>query len=438
MACHVRRVAWRWRGEHLPIRFAVDMASQVPTTRNSFDELSKAKPHSYSHWHLTYRFQSGKVPPMNPVRFGVVGVGGMGGHHAKTLSEMPEVQLVAVADLNPDTAQRVASETGARAFSDSRALLGSGVEAVLIATPHPFHAAVTREAARRGVHVLSEKPLAVSASEADAMIAQCDEAGVLLGVMFQQRTNGARLAMREMIQRGELGELHRISMTAPWYRTQAYYDSGSWRGTWKGEGGGILMNQAPHSLDQFVWLFGRSPSSVHAICDTRLHTIEVENVAVALCDYRRGVTGQFYASTSDVPSGERVEIAGDRGLLVHDERGLRFLELRTPLSQHLREAAGGFEAPEREWRTIEHPADAETHVKVVAAFARAVRENDASLLVANGRDGLAALELANAILLAGATRREVSLPLARAAFDDLLRALQNGERTLSGHSEGRV
>jgi len=375
---------------------------------------------------------------MNPVRFGIVGVGGMGGHHAKTLGQMPETQLVAVADLNPDTAQRVASETGARAFSDSRALLESGVEAVLIATPHPFHAAVTREAATRGVHVLSEKPLAVSSSEADAMIAGCNEAGVLLGVMFQQRTDGARLAMRGMIQRGELGALHRISMTAPWYRTQAYYDSGSWRGTWKGEGGGILMNQAPHSLDQFVWLFGRSPSSVLAICETRLHNIEVENVAVALCDYGEGVTGQFYASTSDVPSGERVEIAGDRGLLVHDEHGLRFLELVTPLSQHLREAKGGFDTPERAWRTVEHSNEVEAHVKVVVAFARAVRENDASLLVASGRDGLAALELANAILLAGATRREVSLPLSRAGFDDLLRALQEGERTLGGRSSGNL
>jgi len=375
---------------------------------------------------------------MIPVRFGVVGVGGMGGHHAKMLSQMPETQLVAVADLNPDTVQRVASETGARAFADARSLLESGIEAVLIATPHPFHAAVTRDAAARGVHVLSEKPLAVSSSEADAMIAQCDEAGVLLGVMFQQRTDGARLAMREMIERGELGALHRISMTAPWYRTQAYYDSGSWRGTWKGEGGGILMNQAPHNLDQFVWLFGRSPSSVQAICDTRLHSIEVENVAVAVCDYGQGVTGQFYASTSDVPSGERVEIAGDRGLLVHDEHGVRFLELGTPLSQHLREAKGGFDAPEREWRTIEHPAHGQEYTKVVVAFARAIRENDASLLIANGRDGLAALELANAILLAGATRREVFLPLSRAAFDDLLRALQEGKRTLSERSAGNM
>jgi len=367
---------------------------------------------------------------MNPVRFGIVGVGGMGGHHARMLKELPEAELVAVADVNHETSGKVAAETGARAFADARELLESGVEAVLIATPHPFHAAVTLEAAHRGVHVLSEKPLAVSVSEADAMMRACDDAHVLLGVMFQQRTEGARRVMREMIGRGDLGPLHRIAMTAPWYRTQAYYDSGSWRGTWQGEGGGILMNQAPHSLDQFVWLFGRSPRSVQAICDTRLHSIEVENVAVALCDYGEGVTGQFYASTSDVPSGERVEIVGDRGVLRHDERGLQFLELETPLSQHLRESPNGFEAPRSAWRTIEYPQEAEAHAKVVAAFARAVRENDASLMIANGRDGRAALELANAILLAGATRHEVALPLDRAAFDGLMGELRAGERML--------
>ncbi len=364
---------------------------------------------------------------MSPVRFGIVGVGGMGGHHARMFGDLPEVQLVAVADVNPDTTQKVALETGARGFGSASDLLAwSEVEAVLIATPHLFHVPVALEAASRGIHVLSEKPIAVSVSQADAMIQACDEAGVLLGVMFQQRTESVRQTMRAMIEGGELGEVHRISMTAPWYRTQAYYDSGAWRGTWTGEGGGILMNQAPHSLDQFVWLFGRSPKSVQAICDTRGHSIEVENLAVAICDYGEGVTGQFYASTSDVPSGERVEIAGDRGLLLLDDRGLRFLELQTPLSKHLREAKGGFDTPERAWREVAHLKEGQDYSKVVLAFAHAIRSGDPSGLVADGRDGLAALELGNAILLAGYTRREVSFPLDRLAFDTMLQKLQGG------------
>ncbi len=374
---------------------------------------------------------------MQPVRLGIIGLGNMGAVHARSIAAIPEATLVAVADQNLALARTIAGETGVRAFPDAKALLESGeVEAVLVATPHFSHPDITFQAANKGVHVLCEKPLTVSVSAANTMVSACERAGVLLGVMFQQRTSPARTELKKMIERGELGSLHRINMVAPWYRTQAYYDSGSWRGTWQGEGGGILMNQAPHSLDQFVWLFGRSPQFVQAICDTRLHTIEVENLAVAICDYGDGVTGQFYASTSDIPTGECVEIAGDRGLVCLDERGLRFFELETPLSDHLKTAKGGFDAPAGAWRTIATGGDEQSHPAVIAAFARAVRAGDASLLVADGRAGRAALELANAILLAGYTRREVALPLDSAAFDDMLSQLQAGTapRELRAHA----
>ncbi|RYX84536.1 Gfo/Idh/MocA family oxidoreductase [bacterium] len=364
---------------------------------------------------------------MEPVRFGVVGVGGMGGSHARSFAQMPEATLVAVADVSEQTAQKVAEETGARAFADASSMLASGeVEAVLIATPHFFHAPVALDAASKGIHVLSEKPISVSVSTADEMIAACAAANVLLGVMFQQRTAPTRVTMKAMIDSGELGTLHRIAMTAPWYRTQAYYNSGAWRGTWKGEGGGILMNQAPHSLDQFVWLMGQTPKAVQAICDTRLHDIEVENLAVAICDFGDGKTGQFYASTSDVPSGERVEIIGDRGMLCLDDHGLRFLELETSLEEHLKTATGGFETPKRAWRDIPTGGEHQNHATVTAAFARAIRENDPSLMIANGEDGRDALELANAILMAGYKRREVPLPLDRSEFDTMLKNLQDG------------
>ena len=364
---------------------------------------------------------------MQPVQLGIIGLGNMGASHARSMADIPEVKLVAVADEEFARAQKMGAEVGVRAFAGASELLAAGeVEAVLIATPHFFHPTIALEAAALGIHVLSEKPLAVSVSAADAMIAACEKAGVLLGVVFQQRTDPARIELHKMLRRGDLGRLHRINMVAPWYRTQAYYDSGAWRGTWKGEGGGILMNQAPHSLDQFVWLFGRSPRSVQAICDTRLHGIEVENLAVAICDYGEGVTGQFYASTSDVPTPERVEIAGDRGFVCLDERGLRFLELETPLETHLQTATGGFDEPKSAWRTVETSGEGQSYAVVIASFARAVRANDASLLVADGEAGRAALELANAFLLAGYTRREVALPLDGTAFDAMLAQLQAG------------
>jgi predicted dehydrogenase len=351
----------------------------------------------------------------------------MGGHHARAFKDFEEGTLVAVADVNSETANKVADETGATAYTDANVLIDSGtVEAIIIATPHFFHPPVAKYAASRGVHVLTEKPVAVTVSAADEMIEAAEKGGILLGVMFQQRTENVRIKMKEMIDGGELGQVHRISMTAPWYRPQAYYGSGAWRGTWKGEGGGILMNQAPHSLDQFVWLAGGSPKSVQAIAQTRLHTIEVENTAMAICDFGDNKTGYFYASTAEVPGGERVEIAGDKGLLTLDDRGLRFFALESPISVHLPTATGAFEAPKGEWRDIEVEKGSGGYHAVIRAFCNAIRANDPSLMLADVREGLKALELANAILTAGYTRKEVQLPLDRALFDKNLELLQNG------------
>lgn len=353
----------------------------------------------------------------------------MGGHHARSFKDLEEGTLVAVADVNAETANKVAQETGAKAFVDANDLIDNGdVEAIIIATPHFFHPPVAQYAASRGVHVLTEKPIAVTVSAADSMIEAAEQGGVMLGVMFQQRTETVRLKMKEMIDGGELGSIHRISMTAPWYRPQAYYNSGAWRGTWKGEGGGILMNQAPHSLDQFVWLAGGSPQTVQAIASTRLHDIEVENTAMAICDFGDGKSGYFYASTAEVPGGERVEIAGDKGLLILDNRGMRFFELETPISQHLNTATGAFEAPKGQWRDIEVEKGGASYHAVIRAFCNAVRAGDPSLMLADGRAGLQALELANAILTAGYTRKEVQLPLDRALFDKNLELLQSGAK----------
>ena len=351
----------------------------------------------------------------------------MGGNHARAFAEIEEGTLVAVADVNAETAARVAQESGARAFESAEDLIENGdVEAILIATPHFFHPPVAEFAASKGVHVLSEKPIAVTVSAADSMVAAAAQNDVLLGVVFQQRLEAPRAKMKQMVESGALGELHRVSMVAPWYRPQAYYDSGAWRGTWKGEGGGILMNQAPHSLDQFIWLMGAQPQSVQAMADTRLHTIEVENTAMALVDFGPGKMGYFYASTAEVPGGERVELAGDKGLLVLDGQGLRFFQLETPISQHLHTAQGGFTAPKGEWQDIEIDLPGGGHRDVTRAFCRAVRANDPSLMVADGRQGVAALELANSILLAGYTRRQVELPVSRAAVDEMLESLQAG------------
>lgn len=364
---------------------------------------------------------------MNPLKLGVIGVGGMGGHHARSIAKLDEVTITAVADVNPDTAKLVGEEIGARSFSDYKPLIRSGeVEAILIATPHYFHPPIAQYAAQHGVHVLSEKPIAVTVKAADKMIAVCREKGVLLGIMFQQRTEPSRRKMKDMVDSGVLGDLHRVSMQAPWYRTQAYYDSGAWRGTWKGEGGGVLMNQSPHSLDQFNWI-GGMPKTIQAITTTRLHNIEVDNTSLSILDYGNGKIGWFYTSTAELPGNERIEVAGERGSLIWEDGKLRHFVASEPMSEHLRTSTGS-SGLTGEWHDVEVEGEPGSHLQVVQAFAQAVRQNDESLLIANGEDGLRSLELANAMLLAGYTRRETSLPLDRARFERTLEKLKAGAK----------
>lgn len=363
---------------------------------------------------------------MEPVKIGIVGVGGMGGSHATSMHEIQEVELTAVADVSPEVANRVAESTGAKAFTSYEEMIRKGgIEAVLIATPHFFHPPMAEYAARHGVHVLSEKPVAVTVAAADKMIKTCKDKGVKLGVMFQQRTDPARRKIREMVQSGVLGELHRVAMTVPWYRPQAYYDSGAWRGTWKGEGGGVLMNQAPHNLDQFVWL-GGMPQSVQALALTRHHKIEVDNTALAIFDYGNGKVGWLYVSTAELSIGERVELAGEKGALVLDNGKLRHYELEQSMTEHLPTEASMFGSIKGEWHDVELEDVPFGHIEVTRAFARAIRANDDSLMVATGEDGLRALEIANAMLLAGFTHREVELPVNRGKFERMLKKLQQG------------
>ncbi len=365
---------------------------------------------------------------MNPVKFGVIGVGGIGAVHAALLAQGEETQLVAVADVDQGRAERVARETGARPFCDYRLLVeASGAEAVIVAAPHPLHPAMAEDAARRGLHVLCEKPLATSVAAADRMLETCRRSGVLLGTVFQQRADPSRRAMKRLLEAGALGPLHRVSMEVSFYRPHAYYASAPWRGTWRGEGGGILM-QAAHAFDQLAWL-GGLPLGVQALTLTRLHDIEVENTAHALFDYGGGKSGWLYTSTAEVHSSERIEIAGDRGALLWEDGRLRHLSLPTSMSQHALSATRVFQGIGGTWRDIEVEAASEDfdepYRQVIRAFARAVRQGEPSLMLASGEDGLRSLELANAVLLAGRCRQEVALPLDRDRYERLLQTLQS-------------
>ncbi len=367
---------------------------------------------------------------MDPLRIGVVGVGGRGTRLLQTALALAEVRVAAVADVVEERARAAAQQAGGvPAYTSHMELMESGhVEAVLIGTPHPFHARIAVDAAARGLHILCEKPLAVEVSEGDRMVRAAAQAGVRLGIMFQRRLEPLHRRAHEIIASGALGELHELELVSTgWYRPQSYYESGAWRGTWTGEGGGILANQAPHDIDLLCWLGGPA-TALTAALGTRIHRIEVEDTVHAVLEYGGHRTGYYRATTSD-PLGRRsVEITGENGRIAIRDGKLLHCRYAVPLSEHI------LHSPERsrfqaEWQEIEVPATGDPTSAVIRNFVRAVGEGEP--LVATGEDGLRALELANAMHLAGIMHRRVALPVDRVAVGRLFEDLRAGRAGLA-------
>jgi predicted dehydrogenase len=355
---------------------------------------------------------------MEPLRIGLVGLGTMGRGHLEKEQALDEARIVAVADVVPAAVDEMKARYGLKGFYSYQEMVDSGeVEAVLIATPHPFHCPIAVYAAGRGLHVLSEKPIAVTVGEADRMLAAARQGGVKLGVMFQTRTDATYARAKEIVDSGALGQIYRTTMVATaWYRTQAYYDSGAWRGTWKDEGGGVVMNQAPHSLDAFLCI-GAKPGGFEARAWTRGHRIEVEDTVSAMLEYPSGASGYLYTTTAEWPGENRLEIVGDRGKLSVVDGRIQLYKLDKALQEEI-DTGDHWGKPTGSWQDVPVEAAPSGHAQVVRRFARWVRADEPP--VATGQDGLEQLELANALLLSGYRRQPVDLPLDRAAYDAFL------------------
>jgi predicted dehydrogenase len=356
----------------------------------------------------------------------ISGLGVMGRDHLKNalaLQEEGQLRLVGLADVEVERARDSGAAHGIPSFASTEALLDeTRPDFLVVATPHPAHEEATAAAAARGVHVLCEKPIAHTVAAADRMIETCRRAGVLLGIDFNQRTTPAYIRAHHLIAEGQLGELYRVSFIASgWYRTQSYYDSGGWRGTWAGEGGGVIMNQAPHHLDLYTWLAG-APQRVKATAMTRIHQIEVENTVAALLEHGSSRVDTFYTTTAEWPGRTEFMFAGERGRLVVSERQLRLYRLERSLSEELLNAPHGSK-PDGAWEDIvvePAPAGQSGHIALLRQFARAVRSGREADLVATGEDGRRALELGNAMLLSSFRNQSVDLPIDRQAYDALL------------------
>lgn len=348
------------------------------------------------------------------LRLAIVGLGNMGcGHLMNILKGMtPSVELTAVCDIRPD--RLVFAEKNAplaARFTDYEEMLSSGLcEAVLIATPHYFHPPMAIAAFEAGLHVLTEKPAGVRVSDVIAMNEAADRSGKVFGIMFNQRTGELFQKAREMVQSGVLGAPRRLTwIITNWYRTNAYYQSGDWRGSYAGEGGGVLLNQAPHNLDLMQWIFGM-PASLWATCTSgKYHDVEVEDEAILTMEYDSGATAQFITTTGEYPGTNRLEIVGDRGKIVLEGGLLRHYDSGFSANEHIRSAdtASSAEKPTVTEYTPSAPESA--HAGVLEAFARAILTG--SPLVADGREGIAMLSLANAAYLSQWEGRKVSLPL---------------------------
>jgi predicted dehydrogenase len=363
---------------------------------------------------------------MDRVRVGVIGTGGMGQAHCRLLRELEETELTAVCDIDPEVLEKVKEEYEVPGFLHYEELLDSGlVDAVTIATPHYFHPPIAIAAFQRGLHVLSEKPIGVTVKAADEMIRAARESGKKFAVMFQMRTaKYARLA-RKAIDEGIVGKLQRATLIMAWYRTQAYYESATWRATWSGEGGGVLLNQAPHDLDLFTWLVGM-PAKVTAQVRTRLHDIEVEDETFALLEFPNGAHGYIYATVNEVPGVDRFEIVGDKGKVLIDGGQTTIYRLERPISQFTVESEEMWGKIKAEEVTLEVPDAPSGHGAILQNFARAILYDEP--LIVPGEEGIRSLELANAILLSGKRNKTVHLPVDRDEYEELIESLKVSSR----------
>ncbi|WP_270494406.1 Gfo/Idh/MocA family protein [Eisenbergiella porci] len=374
---------------------------------------------------------------MKKVKLGIIGIGGMGSGHAKNIvaGKVSELELTAVADLR-DSRRIWAKENlpqEVHIFDDAESLISSGCcEAVLIATPHYEHPRITILALENGLHVLCEKPAGVYTKQVREMNEAAAASNKTFAIMFNQRTNCVYRKMKEIVDSGKMGQIKRVNwIITNWYRTQAYYDSGSWRATWDGEGGGVLLNQCPHNLDLLQWICGL-PVKVRAFCHNgKWHDIEVEDDVTAYLEFENGATGVFVTSTADAPGKNRFEILLEKGCLLCEDEKLTCYELDVNEREHCFSAKEGFATPSGHEAEIETDGQNPQHMGVMRAFAAHILHGEP--LVAAGEEGIRGLMLSNAMHLSSWTESTVQIP-----FDEERFLEQLNERRASSRIKKNV
>jgi predicted dehydrogenase len=350
------------------------------------------------------------------IRLAVIGVGAMGSQHVKDIQTMSGVQLVAICDLIPERME-ILSTCNTQFFTNYRDLLNSvELDGVLISTPHYDHSPIAIDCFHNGIHVLTEKPIAAHMSDGKLMVEAYKEAikhhsDLKFAIMFQQRTYGYWKKIKSMLDDGELGKLIRATwIITNWFRNQSYYDNGDWRATWKGEGGGVLINQCPHNLDLFQWFFGM-PEKVTAFAGFgKYHEIEVEDEVTAFFEYQNGMVGHFITSTGESPGTNRLEIIGEKGKLVFENNILTFWKNKISMLKQIQTSIDPYaftESAELEIPFEHHGLPG--HKIIIENFVNAIRGREE--LIVHGEEGLNQLQLSNSILLSSLLNNKILLPM---------------------------
>ncbi len=353
---------------------------------------------------------------MDKVRFGIVGLGNQGSFYVNLFKDnkVTDGVLTAVCDIDPAKIEKFKGICGdsVEYFDAASDMFKSGkIDIALIETPHFIHPDLAIEAMQAGLAVCVEKPAGVYTKQVEEMLKVADETGKMLGIMFNQRTNPLFRKMKQMISTGVVGEIKRTSwLITDWYRTQMYYDSGAWRATWAGEGGGVLYNQAPHQLDLFQWILGMTPSKVRAFChEGKWHDIEVEDDVTAYLEFPNGATGVFITSTGDAPGTNRFEVLGTKGKLVCEHGELIFYANGVDEREFCKSCEESFKQPPMTELKIKVEGENTQHRGILSNLAAAYLGKEK--LYADAHDGINGVSLANAMHLSSWLGETITMPI---------------------------
>lgn len=354
---------------------------------------------------------------MEKIKLGIIGIGNMGSSHASNIKngKCPEIELVAIADSNPERlgwAKQQNYAEGITYFDNALEMLDSGIiNACLIAVPHYDHTKYAIACMKRGIHVMVEKPAGVYTKQVREMNAEAEKhPDVVFGMMFNQRTNCLYRKLRELVQSGDYGQIRRTNwIITDWYRPQAYYDSGNWRATWAGEGGGVLLNQCPHQLDLWQWICEMPVKVESHLHFGKWHDIEVEDDVTAYVEYANGATGVFITTTGDAHGTNRFEIQMDRAKLVVENDKLIMTEYEMTEQEFSKTNKEPFATVGSTTREVETDGENPQHIGVLNAWANAILHG--GRLVADGKEGINGLTLSNAMHLSAFLGKTVEIPL---------------------------